>query len=288
MLSQHERHYIQQGMAQNVRNDGRTCEHYRPLKLEVGVLNMTSGSARVKLGGTEVVVGVKVDIATPSPDAPDAGLAYYDVEISPLAGPEYLGYAGSELGASLAQRLARSMQAGSDGRGGAVDLTALGIIKGKTCWAMYVDALVIRVDGNVLDAVSIAAKAALADTKLPSISVTEAEGEDDEPELEVDDDPSASVRLETPSVPCIVTVSQAGRSYVVDLCEEEEQCVDASLHIAVTAQGSLRGITKQGSSGIDLGSLQEMLGIAQRVGPKLIQVVDQHIASGAATAQEED
>ncbi len=39
-----------------------------------------------------------------------------------------------------------------------IDLQQLSIIKGKACWTVFVDALVLNDDGNVLDALSYAAK----------------------------------------------------------------------------------------------------------------------------------
>ena len=42
--------------------------------------------------------------------------------------------------------------------GGGLDLTKLCITSGKTCWLLFVDALVLNMDGNVLDALSIATR----------------------------------------------------------------------------------------------------------------------------------
>ena len=42
------------------RNDGRDCSDFRPIELELGVVPQASGSARLHLGNTDVVVGVKV------------------------------------------------------------------------------------------------------------------------------------------------------------------------------------------------------------------------------------
>jgi hypothetical protein len=47
---------------------------------------------------------------------------------------------------------------GCAGRGGGVDLSALCIVSGKTCWVLYVDALLLNVGGNLHDALSVAAK----------------------------------------------------------------------------------------------------------------------------------
>jgi exosome complex component RRP42 len=38
-------------------------------------------------------------------------------------------------------------------------MSSLCIVSGKTCWVLYVDALVLNMDGSVLDALSMAAKA---------------------------------------------------------------------------------------------------------------------------------
>ena len=46
----------------------------------------------------------------------------------------------------------------SAGRGGGVDLSALSIVSGKTCWVVFADALLLNIGGNLHDAVSIAAK----------------------------------------------------------------------------------------------------------------------------------
>ena len=42
--------------------------------------------------------------------------------------------------------------------GACVDLGALCIVAGKSCWVLCVDALVLSADGSVLDALSIATK----------------------------------------------------------------------------------------------------------------------------------
>jgi exosome complex component RRP42 len=60
VISDGESGYIVQGFESDVRNDGRQREDYRRIELEVGQLVQTSGSARLKLGKTEVIVAVKV------------------------------------------------------------------------------------------------------------------------------------------------------------------------------------------------------------------------------------
>jgi exosome complex component RRP42 len=59
-ISDAEKAYIAQGVAQDLRNDGRGCRDCRPLELELGVVAQANGSARLHVGGTDVMVGVKV------------------------------------------------------------------------------------------------------------------------------------------------------------------------------------------------------------------------------------
>lgn len=61
MTSQEELAYIREGFNQNIRSDGRQAEELRPVVLEIAQLLQASGSARLKLGDTDVLVAVKVN-----------------------------------------------------------------------------------------------------------------------------------------------------------------------------------------------------------------------------------
>lgn len=99
--------------------------------------------------------------------------------------------------------------------GAGLELGQLCIIAGKTCWHLAVDALVLNDGGNVLDAISIASLAALKSTRIPKVNVVQTDSNDD-PELELDDDPDSSLPLTTTSVPVIVSVSQVRAPLQVD------------------------------------------------------------------------
>ena len=88
-----------------------------------------------------------------------------------------------------------------------MDLRALSIITGKSCWNLYVDALVLNDDGNVLDALSLACLAALANTRIPRVEIVAGENGED-PEIELDDDMDNSVRLDLQGLPVITSVAQ--------------------------------------------------------------------------------
>jgi exosome complex component RRP42 len=60
LISQGEVEWITAGVSYNTRNDGRKREDFRHLKVQLGMLAQATGSARVQLGETDVIVGVKV------------------------------------------------------------------------------------------------------------------------------------------------------------------------------------------------------------------------------------
>lgn len=60
MCSHEEQIHIRNGFDQDVRSDGRSTEELRSITLEAGQLVQASGSARLKLGLTDVLVAVKV------------------------------------------------------------------------------------------------------------------------------------------------------------------------------------------------------------------------------------
>lgn len=59
-ISEAEKVYIAQGVAQDLRNDGRGCLDLRALEIELNVIAQANGSSRLHVGGTDVIVGIKV------------------------------------------------------------------------------------------------------------------------------------------------------------------------------------------------------------------------------------
>eukprot|EP00882_Tetradesmus_deserticola_P005713 GHRQ01006015.1.p1 GENE.GHRQ01006015.1~~GHRQ01006015.1.p1 ORF type:complete len:283 (+),score=101.25 GHRQ01006015.1:153-1001(+) len=279
-ISVGERIYIVQGIEQDVRTDGRSRAQYRPLELEANVVAQADGSARLHLGPTDVLVGVKVELGVPDSSSPNRGQVHVSVECSSCASPEFKGRGGEDWGIELARALESSL-VGAPAAGCGLDLAALCLVPGKTCWLVYVDALVLNDGGNVLDALSIAARAALALTRVYKVEVSM--NEDDEPEVELSGEREGAP-LDASNVPVIVTVSQVGNRSVVDLAAEEEPCASACLHVAVNSKARVVGMTKSGSSGLDPSLTQEMVEVAQKLGPGIIASLDKYISSIPVTS----
>ncbi|CAJ0965939.1 unnamed protein product [Ranitomeya imitator] len=89
VLSEAEKVYVLHGIQDDLRTDGRGCEDYRGIEVETDVVSNTTGSARVKIGHTDILVGVKAEMGTPKLEHPDKGylefFADWDEEVIPGA-----------------------------------------------------------------------------------------------------------------------------------------------------------------------------------------------------------
>ena len=60
MLVGSERSFLIDGCESGIRGDGRGCLDWRPVSIDTSVVPSASGSARVQIRATDVVVGIKV------------------------------------------------------------------------------------------------------------------------------------------------------------------------------------------------------------------------------------
>jgi exosome complex component RRP42 len=287
-LGQAERRYIVGGAEANVRSDGRQRHEHRRVQIELGVVAQATGSARVRIGGSDVIVCVKAEIGAPDDDRPDAGRVLFSVECSPVASPAFRGRGGDELSSEIARALERSMHDGPGALAGGsapLDASPLCIVPGKTCWVLHVDALVLDLDGAALDAVSIGVKSALHDTRIPRVEVVQGEDPGDEPEYEVDDDPEAAVRLDISKVPLSLTVCQLGSALILDPTGEEEEAAGSGVAVAMDRSGQVCGVTKRRTKGMQPLALMEVLALAQREGRRLHAALDGFLSSVPTSMQ---
>jgi len=310
-LSRAERAFARDGIEQSIRADGRARDDYRGIVLELGVLPQASGSARVRLGATDVTCAVSCDIGAPSKANPDHGRLRCSVEVSASAG-ERQGSAsdretetmGVELGRALERGLLGASASGlgalsaaaagarrgtarlaEHGADAALDMAQLGIQRGKSCWLLQCDALVSHADGGVLDALGIATRAALAHCRIPKVTVAFGPDPNDPAELELDDDPSAMTALDVSNVPLIVSVTEVGRRVILDASGAEEAVAGATLHVAVDAAGRVRGASMGGRGAVDVARAREMTAVAREAGKRLIAAVDRRVRIAEAEAE---
>src|SRR3989344_7662655 len=83
------REYLISILKKGKRVDSRQLDELRNVEISYDVSEHAEGAARVKLGNTEVVAGVKLEVGTPFPDSPDEGVIIVGVETLPLSNPDF-------------------------------------------------------------------------------------------------------------------------------------------------------------------------------------------------------
>ncbi len=154
--------YITKLAEQGKRVDGRSFDQYRPIEIETGIVKQAEGSARVKIGNTQLIVGIKMGVGEPFPDTPDCGVLSTAAEFVPLASPDFESGPPREDAIELARVVDRGVRESE-----VVDIKKLVMTPGEKVWLVFIDIHILDYDGNLFDAASLGALAALMTTKIP-------------------------------------------------------------------------------------------------------------------------
>ena len=233
--SKSEQSYVCSSLLANppLRDDGRGLHNYRPIALQTQVAPLANGSAKVNIGGanfsgvggglagTEVLAAVKLeveDVATGK--GVEGGRIVCTVSWFVLQKYIALGYYLAHVQTTFSiSHIHSAPSAYPNLNNNALDdvqfdLTAtvqdtlshssllpknLSIIPGRKSWLLHLDLVVLSDNGNIYDALFLAAAAALRDTRVPKTRSVEYRARKDLTEL--------SDRLVTD-----VTMTEQGRS----------------------------------------------------------------------------
>jgi len=221
-------------IASGKRTDGRGLTDYREIQIESGVIERAEGSARVRLGKTEVMVGIKVGTGTPFTDVPNKGVLTVNAELVPLASPSFEPGPPGENAVELARVVDRGIRESK-----AIDLEKLCVESGKLVFVVFIDVYVLNHDGNLIDASAMAALAALINTKMFKYTVEEGK---------IVKKPGY-IPLPIVNYPIAVTFAKIGNKLILDTGLDEEQVMDARLTMTMNKDGSICAVQKGGGSG---------------------------------------
>jgi exosome complex component RRP42 len=221
-------------LASGKRIDGRGLTEYREIQIESGVIERAEGSARVRLGKTEIIVGVKVGTGAPFSDMPDTGVLTVNAELVPLASPSFEPGPPGEDAVELARVVDRGIRESK-----AIDLKKLCVESGKLVFVIFVDVYVLNHDGNLIDASTIAALAALINTKMFKYTVEE---------CAIVKKPGYNP-LPIINYPVSVTFAKIGNKLILDTGFDEELVMDARLTMTMDKDGKICAMQKGGGSG---------------------------------------
>ena len=249
------------------RLDGRGPFDNREIKIECGISNNAEGSARVRIGKTEVIAGIKLETQEPYSDHKDEGTLMVGMEINPSAGDRYEPGPPKIDAIEIARVVDRGIR-----ESGYIDFKKLCIEDGKKVWSVMIDIYAINDDGNLIDASAIAAVAALKMTKIPVYS--------DEEGIKYGELTKVGMPL-TKEESLMVTFYKIGEKIVYDPTRDEEDTSSARLTLAISKPGKdkiINSMQKGGLDSLSVNHLNEIISEAEKVYdrlfPKLGKMVD--------------
>jgi len=242
-------------LEQGKRVDGRALDEVREITVETNVVPHANGSARIRLGDTEVMCGVKIQPDRPFPDTGDKGLFICTAELLPLSHPTVETGPPQPPVIELARVVDRGIRESH-----MVDVTQLVIEKDKSVIGVFADNVVIDYDGNLFDACSYASTAALLSSKTPKWNWI-----DDAPVLVE----SEETDLPITTIPVSVTMGKIGSHIIVDPNGDEWESMDARITITSDSDGNICALQKGGNDGFTQDEINQCGDISVRVGAKI-------------------
>jgi len=209
--------------ANNSRIDGRSQWEGRNLEIEHSVLPRAEGSARVRMGDTIVLAGVKFQIMQPYPDRPNQGGLMCSADVRPIAGRNWEAGPPSPEAIELGRVVDRGIR-----ESGCIDVDSLCIIPGEKAWQVILDLFAVSDDGNLFDAFALAGIAALRNATVPA------------ERFEVGEDYSLSVS----KTPIMCSYHKVGGRFVYDACSREELGGDERIHITLGDDDNVHSLQK--------------------------------------------
>lgn len=257
-----QKQYISGLASRKARVDKRGQDDFRDVSIETGVIYKAEGSARVRIGKTEVIAGVKVDVGTPFADRADEGVLMVGAEFSPIASPRFEKGPPAENSIELARVVDRGIRESK-----AIDLKKLSIKVKEKCWMVFVDIHIVNHAGNLIDAAGLAAIAALHTAKMP---------EYDEEEAKVNYDKKHK-KLPMKSKPVPITVFKMGDGLFLDPNLEEEDVMSVSLTVTTQDEGNIVALQKRGAGSLSPEEIEKAFSLSLKKGAELRKLLEKHI-----------
>ncbi|MFT7616033.1 MAG: exosome complex component RRP42 [Candidatus Woesearchaeota archaeon] len=231
----------------NTRYDGRKNDEYRNVDVSYDISWTAGGSAKVTIGNTTVLAGITLSVEKPYSDTPNQGNLMVEAELKPIANSNYESGPPSIDAIELSRVIDRGIR-----ESGCIDLKKLCITPGEKVWFVVCDICTLNADGNLFDAASLAAMAALSRVTFPTLK-------DDG---SVDYKTKTDTPLPMVSKPIAVTIWKVGKNIVVDPTYEEEKIFDGRLTVTTVEDGTIVALQKGGDVRLTADDVLQMIELA--------------------------
>ncbi|MBM4248683.1 MAG: exosome complex protein Rrp42 [Euryarchaeota archaeon] len=248
VVSDLKRDYINRLLVERKRIDGRSPDELRHVEVQTGVVTSASGSARVRWGATEVMVGVMVEQGTPFPDTPDRGVLVTNAELIPMASPHFEPGPPRPESIELARVVDRGIREAQT-----IDLSKMCVTPKEKVYLTYVDMHVLDYGGNLFDAGLLGAMMALNTATVPAKRF--GNGED--------------FPLPVRHYPISITSVKVQSGLLVDPNLDEERVAETRLTVTTDENGDVRAMQKGLAGKLTFEEVQSIIQASQRCGAEL-------------------
>jgi exosome complex component RRP42 len=237
-----KRDYLIKLAEKGKRSDGRNFDEFRNIEIETGVVTKAEGSCKVKIGNTQVLTGIKMEIGEPYPDTPEQGAMSTMAELIPLASPDFESGPPDKESIELARVVDRGIRESE-----LIDVEKLCIIPGEKVWIVFIDIHILDYDGNLFDAASLASLAALMTSNVPieRLKPYLEKLKDKYPSIEeyLNNHPqNFPIPLRDPPISC--TSVKYNGVVVMDPSLNEDEIAEARLTVATDKNADIRAMQK--------------------------------------------
>ncbi len=236
------------------RFDGRKLLEMRDISVTLNISNKAEGSAAVKVGKSEVLVGIKMGVGTPYTDSPDKGNLTVSADLLPIASPRFEMGPPDFPAIELPRMVDRAIRACN-----IIELDKLVIEKGEKVWTVYIDIYPINDDGNLIDAAAIGALIALKNTMIPEL--------DKDNNIDYDKKSTKELPLAKGIAPISFSFFKLGNSVIIDPTREEEEACEARITFGISNvkdQYMINSCQKSGSTPFTKAEIESIMDIISK------------------------
>lgn len=248
-------HYSKETFLEYYRNytrriDGRKADQYREIAIKHDVIKTAEGSAIARLGDTLVVAGIKIEYGDLFED--NKGNFIVNIDLSPIAHESFVSGPPDERGIELSRIVDRGFRSAEVLNLGKLALEA------KKGYTVFLDMYVIDYDGNAVDASYLAGMAALSNIRIPKIENDRLNRNEFVQDNFLQNHVISS------------TFAKIDDIIILDPTHMESELADVLVSIAVDRDDNIVGIQKMGNGGLNRDELDEMIEIALKNRPKIL------------------
>jgi exosome complex component RRP42 len=227
-------------IVKRTRLDSRKLLEYRKIECKLDVIPKAEGSCYVSIDDTKVIVGIKFDTMEPYEDTPDEGGLIVTLNYVPVVFQDMSQNKDIELSRVLDRSIRESKM---------LNLKDFCMKSNEQAIQVFIDSYIINYDGNLLDAMNLAAVKALKNTNMPKLENGKVE--------------MTNNKINLNSEPIMITISNIRNNFLVDLNKAEEKAVDYSVAISYLGDNEICAMQKMGINGIKMKELDKILEIGK-------------------------